>query len=181
MQRQTSSFLRSPASADSVRLKAIRKLALLDSRSDPKLDQMAELAAKVFRVPVSCVSIIDKDRQLIKAAHGLDWKEAPREMSFCSHTIAKRSTMIVPNALLDERFKNNPLVTGTPGIRFYAGSPIFTAGDVPLGALCIVDTKPHDDLTVDEIAILESLASMTSEALHRSSSAQCKNAMRWPP
>lgn len=116
---------------------------LLDTNADPAFDDLTRLAAELFETPYSLVSLIDAQRQWFKSSHGLDVRQTSRDVAFCSHTILQDRPLIVPDAREDPRFEDNPLVTGAPDIRFYAGVPLFSTSGNALGALCIVDHKPR--------------------------------------
>ncbi len=117
------------------------------------LDDIVRLASIICRVPISAVSLIDRDRQFFKAKVGLDVDETPREVSFCGHAILQEGPFIVPDAAADPRFADNPLVTGPPHIRFYAGVPLNVDDRHALGTLCIIDSSPRDP----DPAMLEAL------------------------
>lgn len=129
------------------RLAALQALALLDSEPEREFDALVALAAQMLNVPVALLTLIDSDRQWIKAARGLDITETPRRVAFCDHTIRGNGPLVVDDATADSRFHDNPLVTGEVGIRFYAGAPIHTidsAGERhPIGALCVIDMAPR--------------------------------------
>lgn len=153
-------------SNEQVRLKRLRALGILDSPSEDRFDVVTRMAKRLFRVPIALVSIVDEDRQWFKSCVGLDATETPRDISFCGHAILTDEVMVVPNALEDERFHDNPLVTNDPAIRFYAGYPL-TADEVKIGTLCIIDTEPREfsDLEVKMLADLGGLAERELEAL----------------
>jgi GAF domain-containing protein len=110
------------------------------------LDDIVRLASIICRVPISAVSLIDRDRQFFTAKVGLDVDETPRDVSFCGHAILQEGPFIVPDAAADPRFADNPLVTGPPHIRFYAGVPLNVDDCHALGTLCIIDSSPrHPD------------------------------------
>jgi PAS domain S-box-containing protein len=133
-----------PERADEVeRLRALLATELLDSPPEFAFDQLTELAATVCQAPIALFSLVDVDRQWFKSRVGLDACETPREQAFCAHAIAQDQLMEVSDALEDPRFADNPLVTGEPGIRFYAGIPICTSQGFPLGTLCVIDTVPR--------------------------------------
>jgi len=121
------------------RLKALRRYAILDTLPEQALDDLVKLAATVCEVPIALISLVDEDRQWFKAKIGFSPVETPRDISFCTHTIQQPDLFVVPDAKQDERFASNPMVTGTPGIRFYAGIPLVTAEGEALGALCVKD------------------------------------------
>ncbi len=125
------------------RLACLRSLQILDTAPDARLDAITQSAARHFDVPVALVSIIDENRQWFKSKIGLDTCETHRDHAFCNYTIRKPDVMVVENALYDERFKDNPLVTGEPNIRFYAGAPITIDEEHRIGTLCLIDDKPR--------------------------------------
>ncbi len=125
------------------RLLALQDYRLLDTRPEAMLDEIAQLASKIFSVPIVLVSLIDTNRQWFKAKVGLEETELAREDAFCNHAIRDLTPMIVADALLDPRFANNPLVTGSPGIRFYCGVALRTPQGNGLGALCLIDRVPR--------------------------------------
>jgi phosphoribosyl 1,2-cyclic phosphodiesterase/CheY-like chemotaxis protein len=132
------------------RLAALRGLGILDTEPEERFDRLTRLVAALFNVPIALVSLVDSDRQWLKSCHGLATRETPREVSFCAHAILGRDIMVVPDALQDPRFADNPLVTGEPRIRFYAGYPLILPCGSCVGTLCIVDTRPHQ---LDETAV----------------------------
>ncbi|TWI50976.1 EAL domain-containing protein (putative c-di-GMP-specific phosphodiesterase class I) [Pseudomonas duriflava] len=147
------------------RLVALRSTNLLDSPADPAFDHIAEIASELFDVPIAVISLVDKNRQWFKSIHGLDAQETPREYSFCAHAILKEDVLQVKDALLDPRFKDNPLVTGEPGIRFYAGVPLVTHEGLALGTLCLVDTHPRAELDSSQLRLLTKLRDMLMERI----------------
>jgi signal transduction histidine kinase len=140
-----------------LRLSTLRRYSILDSLSEPEFDDASALAASICGAPVSLVSLIDRDRQWFKAKHGTDLTETPRAQSFCAYTAIEPRTLVVPDARQDPRFADNPLVTGDPNIRFYAGAPIIAPNGHVLGTVCVIDTQPRD-LTPLQIAGLEALS-----------------------
>ena len=138
------------------RLAALRRLLLLDTPPEERFDRIVGFAAGEFDVPIALISLVDSDRLWLKARIGLDVCEAPRSTSFCAHAIRSHETMIVPDATLDPRFRDNPLVTGEPGIRFYAGAPLALEDGPRLGTLCLLDIRPRT-LDALDLAILGTL------------------------
>jgi diguanylate cyclase (GGDEF)-like protein len=146
------------------RLVDLRSLDLLDTPTDERFDRITRIAQRCFGVPIALVSLIDKDRQWFKSRIGLDLQETPREVSFCAHAILGDDILHVADASADQRFKNNPLVTGDPGIRFYAGAPIDSPSGHKLGSLCILD-KSRRDLGDQDLALLRDLADLVEDEI----------------
>jgi PAS domain S-box-containing protein len=144
-------------SNESERLLALRELNILDTAAEKNFDDITLLASQICDAPISYISLLDKDRQWFKSTKGLSITETNRDISFCSHTIHQSGIMIVPDVLKDDRFVDNPKVTGNPFIRFYAGVPLLTEGGFKVGTLCIADHIPRD-LTAQQIFALEVLA-----------------------
>lgn len=146
------------------RLRDLQRHGVLDSPDDPHLDRIVDLAAAVLAMPIALVSLVDRDRQWFPARHGLETRQTPRTMAFCAHTIAADDVLVVPDALLDERFANNPLVQGEPGVRFYAGAPLQSAEGHNLGTLCVIDRRPRQ-LDPPQVAQLRQLAELVMREL----------------
>ena len=138
------------------RLAELKRLRILDTEAEDGFDDITRRAARLLEVPIALISLIDERRQWFKSRVGLEVHQTPREYAFCSHAITQTGPMVVENALLDERFCSNPLVTDDPQIRFYAGAPLVTLNGFPLGTLCVIDRKPRQlsRLQLDELQFL---------------------------
>jgi len=133
-----------PPKNEGARLEALRRYAILDTFPEQEFDDLARLAALVCGTPTALVSFVDESRQWFKAKVGLQLSETPRDASFCAHAILKPEVLVIPDTLADERFRSNPLVTGEPHIRFYAGAPLVTHDGHALGTICVTDTVPRE-------------------------------------
>lgn len=130
------------------RPRLLHALDLLDSPPEPAFDRITRLLARVLDVPIALVSLVDEQRQWFKSRVGLDVSETPREYALCAHTILKASPLVVSDATQDPRFCDNPLVTGEPNIRFYAGVPIRSSAGLALGTLCDIVGYREDELNL---------------------------------
>ncbi len=146
------------------RLSALRSLTVLDTPPEERFDRVTRMARRLFGVPIALVSMVDENRQWFKSCLGLDVTETERRISFCGHAILQNGIMVVEDALQDERFHDNPLVSGAPHIRFYAGYPLRTLSGHGLGTLCIIDRVPRK-FEDGEIEILADLAGMVEREL----------------
>ncbi len=146
------------------RLAALRALDILNTPSEERFDRITRLAKALFKVPIALISLVDADRQWFKSRQGLTACETSREISFCGHAILENKVLWVEDARLDKRFRDNPLVTGDLGIRFYAGYPIRTTGGQCIGTLCVIDKKPRP-FSPEELAMLSDLGQMAGREL----------------
>ena len=128
---------------EDIRLAALDRLHLLDTPAEERFDRITRTAVHGFHVPIALISLIDANRQWFKSCQGLSTKETPRSISFCAHAIMGDDVLVVPDTQLDPRFVDNPLVTGEPGIRFYAGHPLVAPDGSKVGTLCIIDRHPR--------------------------------------
>ncbi|MFN4165233.1 MAG: GAF domain-containing protein [Ferrovibrio sp.] len=147
------------------RLAALRMLPLLDTPPEPDFDAVVQLGRAMFAVPTCLVTLVDSHRQWFKARAGLDATETPRAHSFCGHAILQHDVMVVPDASLDERFHDNPLVLGTPFIRFYAGAPILLPSGYTIGTVCILGPEPRHDFDAGQQDLLAKLAMLALSAI----------------
>jgi two-component sensor histidine kinase len=146
-----------PAWAESDRLAALRSYRVLDTPPEPEFDDLVQLAARACQTPVALISLIDERRQWFKAQVGLGVRETPLDHSICLSAMLEPGLTIIPSLTNDPRFVGNPLVTGEPHLRFYAGAVLRTPDGVPLGALCVLDHMPRD-LTQEQASTLTMLA-----------------------
>ncbi len=142
---------------EAARLEALRQYRILDTPSEQAYDDITALAAFICDVPIALISLVDSDRQWFKSKVGLNIAETSRDVSFCTYAILSETITIVNDALDDERFHNNPLVTCVPNIRFYAGVPLRTPDCHHIGTLCVIDHKPRE-LSEYQTKTLEALA-----------------------
>ncbi len=139
---------RAPAAAfcgEDERLSVLASYGLDALEDDPELARITAFAAQLCAAPIALVSIVEKERQRFLARVGLEVTETPRPTSFCAHAMLEAEPMVVPDARLDPRFDDNPLVTGEPHIRFYAGAPLISTEGAPIGSLCVIDSEPRLD------------------------------------
>lgn len=139
------------------RLAALKAYQILDTVPEACYDDITRLAAHICGTSIAVVSLVDENRQWFKSTFGIEATETPRDVAFCTHCIPQNDLLIVPNALEDSRFATNPLVTGDPHIRFYAGAPLTVPGGQNLGTLCVIDKEPRQ-LTAIQAEILRALS-----------------------
>ncbi len=151
---------------EAVRLAELRALQILDTPSDERFDRLTRLAAHVFGTPMALLSLVDDRRQWFKSALGVSILETSRDVSFCGHTILDGGFLVVRDATKDERFERNPLVTGPPHVRFYAGFPVRSPRGARVGTLCVLDTAPRDPSPA-QLDALRDLAQMAVAELLR--------------
>jgi len=150
------------------RLAAVHGLALLDTAAERRFDQLTEMVATMLGVPIALISLVDRDRQWFKSRVGIDFTETPREVGFCSHAIVAGGDgpFVVEDALLDDRFFDNPLVSTDPNIRFYAGQPLHDDSGLPVGTLSVIDRRPRTLDSVHQRA-LRYIADLVEQELRR--------------
>jgi GAF domain-containing protein len=148
------------------RLAALHALRVLDTAPEQRFERITRTAARLLRVPIALVSLIDAERQWFKSRYGLFTSESPRRVSFCGHAILNDEIMLVEDALEDERFRDNPSVTGPPHVRFYAGRPLHAPEGERVGTLCLIDREPRR-MTESELLTLDDLAQWVEVELDR--------------
>ncbi len=149
---------------DEDRLATLARYGLLDTPAERQYDALVQAASQQTDTPISTISLIDTRRQWYKAQIGLDVGEGPIEESFCATVIEQDGLVVVPDASIDERFRDYPNVTGGIKIRFYAGAPLKMRNGARIGTLCVIDTEPREGLDDEERIVLEDLARRTVAA-----------------
>ncbi|AVG16317.1 histidine kinase [Chromobacterium vaccinii] len=153
------------------RIQFLQELLILDTAPEDRFDILTTYCRSRFNVDIALISLVDQDRQWFKSRSGLDASETPREISFCGHTILNTDIMEVHDALKDERFADNPLVTGAPNIRFYAGAPLILAKGYCIGTLCIISKQPMR-LAAEDKRHLQALAKTVTEEIEATTAIQ---------
>jgi eukaryotic-like serine/threonine-protein kinase len=146
------------------RLAALDQCRVVDSEPEPSFDDIAQLASQLCGTPIALVSLVDARRQWFKARVGLALPETSRDVSFCAHAVGGGQPLIVPDALDDPRFRDNPMVTADPNIRFYAGVPLVLTDGLAVGTLCVIDRVPRE-LSAGQRAALDMLARQVTTEL----------------
>jgi len=149
------------------RLSTLRGMNILYTPAEDRIDRITRLACRLLNVPIALVSLVDSQCQWFKSVQGLEADDTPRAVSFCAHAILDSETLVVPNALEDPRFADNPLVAGKPLIRFYAGQPLVADDGSRLGTLCIIDREPREP-SADELETLRDLGGWVASELRLS-------------
>lgn len=165
--RSACRWVRAQAPPDEAeRLLALRELAILDTPREERFDRITRLASAALAVPMALVTLVDQDRQWFKSRQGLKPAETPRDRAFCAHVVHLRTELIIPDALYDDRFADNPLVVSDPRIRFYAGAPLILPNGRCVGTLCVLDTRPRQ-FGEAELTILRDLRDLALEEIGR--------------
>jgi GAF domain-containing protein len=139
------------------RLELLRQYGILDTAAEPAFDEITARAADICQTPISLLTFVERDRTWFKSNIGLEFREIPRDNSFCAHAICQDELYVSPDMLADERFSHNPLVTQKPHLRFYAGMPLLSPEGLALGTLCVIDRKPRE-LSAEQTDKLKELA-----------------------
>lgn len=142
------------------RIRALHDMQILETPIEQRFEQITELLQSVFQVPISALSFVDRHRQWFKSIQGLRVEQTLRGVAFCQHTVGLDRTMVIPDARFDDVFGNNELVTGDPGIVFYAGTPVHAPDGSAIASLCVIGFEPRS-LDQREIQILEQMAALT--------------------
>lgn len=149
------------------RICAVEGLKLLDTATEERFDRITRAATERFSVPISTITIVDKDREWFKSFQGLEQREGPRDISFCGHALMSEIMLIIEDTLADPRFADNPMVKGSPYIRFYAGKSLYEKeSHLPVGVFCIKDNKPRKFSLQDIHDFLE-LARQAEEEINK--------------
>ena len=141
---------------ETARLAALRRYRILDTEPERAFDDLALLASHICQTPMALITLVDGERQWFKARTGIAETQTPRDVSFCAHAIQQHGLFVVADARDDERFRDNPFVTGGPHVRFYAGAPLVTPDGHALGTICVIDSVPRT-LTADQREALDAL------------------------
>lgn len=144
---------------EETRLHSLRELKLLDTEPEERFDRVVKLAAAVFQVPIAYIALVDRDRQWFKAQTGMCATQTSRDVSFCGHAILQDAPLVIPDAKKDPRFAGNPMVTGDPFVRFYAGLPVEAPQGGKVGTLCLVDHEPRE-LNDKDLKVLRQLGDL---------------------
>ncbi|MEX5575949.1 EAL domain-containing protein [Pseudomonas lijiangensis] len=147
------------------RLLLITELCVLENTVDDVFEEIVAMTAEFFQAPIVLISIVDEHRQWFRARVGLQAQETPRDVSFCAYAILTDASLEVVDATLDERFKDNSLVTGEPGIRYYAGAQLVTDDGIAIGTLCVIDTVPREPMSEREALMLKRLAGLVMKRI----------------
>ena len=150
---------------EELRIKDLQSYSILDSEKEKDYDDLVDLASQICDCPIALITFIDKERQWFKASKKMKENETSRDMAFCSHTILQNEVMIVKDAQSDERFYDNPLVTGELQIGFYAGTPIYSSSGFKIGSVCVIDNVKKDELSDKQKSALKIIASQVSKLL----------------
>lgn len=143
---------------DALRLKSLASYNILDTSPEEAFDRLTRLACSRFGTPIVLLSLVDDKRQWFKSRQGFDASETPRDLAFGGYAILSDTPLVVLDTKRDARFRTNPLVCASPGVRFYAGAPLITDEGYRLGSLCIMDYEPWADFAPDDIAELQDFA-----------------------
>jgi len=152
---------------DEARVCAVEGLHLLDTASEERFDCLTREAIKRFSVPISTITLVDKDREWFKSVQGLKFREGPRDISFCGHALMSQIILIIEDTLTDPRFVDNPMVKSDPSIRFYTGKSLYDhKTNLPVGVFCIKDYQPRE-MDVRDISDFIALAERAEREINK--------------
>ena len=151
---------------EKLRLNTLKECRIIDTPEEREFDDITQIASNICDMPISVISFVDDSRQWFKSKVGLEVTQTPRDISFCSHTIRGTEPLIITDAAIDSRFEKNPLVTGEPFVRFYAGVPLLISPGHAVGTLCVIDQKPRE-LNVKQLTALKLLANQVCDQIGR--------------
>jgi diguanylate cyclase (GGDEF)-like protein len=150
---------------ENLRLRTLRELNILDTPSEERFDRLTRISQRIFDAPIAVITMVDADRQWYKSCLGIDATEMPRKISFCGHAILNDAVFIISDAKLDDRFVDNPVVSGPPKIRFYAGQPLKATNGQLIGTLCVFDQKPRQ-FDAEDIRSLKAIAALVEKEIN---------------
>lgn len=149
---------------EDARIRALQALQLLDTPPEERFDRVVRFAAEQLDMPIALMTLVDRERQWFKSSNGIKVEQTGRDISFCGHAIVASDLFIVEDALNDVRFADNPLVTGNPHVRFYAGAPLSAPDGHRIGTLCVIDTVPRSFGPL-ELSVLEALKALVNDTI----------------
>lgn len=149
---------------ENIRIASLQSLKILDTKPEERFDRLTRLAKRLFDVPIAMVNLVDTNRLWFKSSQGVEGTECPRELGFCGHAILDDDIFVIPDALLDPRFCDNPFVIGEPNVHFYAGVPLTLSNGCKVGTLCLVDQVPRT-FSEEDKELLRDLGQMVEQEL----------------
>ena len=150
---------------EALRVTTLQNLNILDTPSEERFDRISRIAQQLFEVPIVLITLVDSNRQWFKSAIGVELEELPRSISFCGHAILNDEVFVIPDASLDSRFADNPVVCGPPHVLFYAGQPIKATNGQMIGTLCVLDQVPRS-FDSNNIRLLQDLATLVEKEIN---------------
>ncbi|BAP46091.1 GAF sensor-containing diguanylate cyclase [Pseudomonas sp. StFLB209] len=151
---------------EAARVSFLERLQILDTPREQAFDRVTRIAATLLNAPIALGSLVDRECQWFKSAVGLEATQTPRNVAFCAHALLVEEALVVPDTLADERFADNPLVSGPPFIRFYAGIPLRLGNGLSLGTLCVIDSRPRQ-LAPEQPTALSDLARIVESEINQ--------------